>query len=645
MHAARLRLKNVGPFAGEHTIDLKPMAYAVTATRDDDPEKSNGAGKTTFVSAIRLALYGAHWARLEDGWITHGESVGEDELTMSDGSRILRSRHRGKPTRLYFWAPGAPADKPATQAEAQRLIEERVGLSQSDFDATCFFEQKRMSRMVVATPEERMQIVAGWLALAPLQRAEDACRARLARVSADADAVSKSHASLVDERARILGVSDHTVHEKLIEFRIRCDTTGKMVAMLKAKRDDAAATLRAASEKASAIAAAEAIDDLVNRGRELAAKVAEGGADAATLHAKLDDAKERHSAARRRANELHVVASGEFDGKCPIASMQCPAREKINSMRTKSAAAWEKADAAAQARYADVQAIEGEYLAADTRERKLERMRGEVKGLQREAKKVEGLTREQVDAELQHARAADAKAEAEWVGAREELARLDADVKRLATIEEELVKLEDLARAHSLVLATHQEAMIIFGKNGAQRRVAESALGRIEQSANDELEAAGIDLRISVLWSREGQGLASSCDACGSPFPSSVRVKQCVRCGADRGPKIVNRLEIEPSSRSGGLDDLAGIYFQLAASSWLRQARGCQWASAVIDEPTGALDRAAQRAVGRHVATTLAGLGFAQSLVIAHHPGVLDMLPGRIEVTSRGGRASVRVVA
>ena len=64
----------------------------------------------------------------------------------------------------------------------------------------------------------------------------------------------------------------------------------------------------------------------------------------------------------------------------------------------------------------------------------------------------------------------------------------------------------------------------------------------------------------------------------------------------------------------------------------------------MIDEPTGAMDAANRRAFAGKLPAMLGGIGFTQSLVIAHYSETLASLPGRIEIISDGRRSVARVV-
>jgi DNA repair exonuclease SbcCD ATPase subunit len=336
----------------------------------------------------------------------------------------------------------------------------------------------------------------------------------------------------------------------------------------------------------------------------------------------------RVSQAEQRVRELSRVAAGEFDGACPLVSITCPATKQINGMRSKTRA---ERDAA-------VVDHDSQAAAARAAQSDLTELRLEADALTRKLATIDSLR-----ARAKELRARAAGAPFEEPNLSECLTRAnDAAValqaarqayKDMKAWEAELVTIEDQRKAAADEIAVHRYAQMAFGRNGAQRLVAESALAEIERDANSLLAETGIDLEIEVVWSREGGGLASHCDGCGAPYPASQKVKACARCGAQRGQKTVDKLDIELSDRSGAAEDLAGIAFQLAASAWLRAERGSAWCAAAIDEPFGALDETNRRALAIYFATMLRGkFGFAQAFVVAHDRGIMDALPLKVQI-------------
>lgn len=652
---ARIRLENFQCYEGEQELRLEPKAYAITARHVADKDRSNALGKTSLVEAVRLCLHGEHRWRTEDEWITRGAKRGRVVLDLSDGAVVARERPRGKSTQLYlFRTPDDAA--PMRGAEAQAEIDRRVGLGPEDFAATCWFGQKQMSRLVTSDPGTRMEVVSSWLRLEPLERAWQWV-SQQARAHEDRAAEREGRRrALQEQRAQEL----ERALPRLPAPERTAEQLQALAALLGEQARGAEAAAQAAADAAErnhealraqqAVAAYEAVKA---EGRAAVAEALKH--DLAALKAAAEKALASERAlsqtlytANARATERAKLAKGQFDGRCPVADIECPARAQINARRAENAKAYDDAEQARNAVRLDHDAADKEMRRTDAALQAGQRAHDRVQDLRerakraREAAEVAGLPQprpaEELRAELDRAQAA----------AREALSAALAASKaqeRVAAIDAALAGMEAADPREAEALATHREAMALLGRNGAQRRVAEDTLGELEGDANALLQQVGIDLQVGVAWAREGKGLAKTCDACGSPFPDSARVKACPRCGAARGPHLVSRLDVNLSRSSGAMEDLGGAALQLAASAWLRQERGAAWASAFLDEPLGAVDAAYRRALAGGLARMLRECGFEQSFVIAHHASMLDALPGRIEIESDGERATARVVA
>jgi len=213
----------------------------------------------------------------------------------------------------------------------------------------------------------------------------------------------------------------------------------------------------------------------------------------------------------------------------------------------------------------------------------------------------------------------------------------------LAGVDRRRAAAEGKRRQARAAVMANQEALAVLAV--ARRTIADEALSSIAARANQLLSEAGVDLSLEVSWMREVRGqLATACDACGSPFPASQRVKEC-GCGAERGPKQSEELELRVSARSGAADDLAGLVFCLAAGAWLRERRSSGWGVCFLDEPAGALDVAHKRLLAAHVGAMLSTRhGFSQAFVVAHEQGFTDGLPGSIVIRATAAGSTVEVV-
>lgn len=644
MRIVSLKLRNWACYRGDHLIEnLGAKAYAIVARLETNAERSNYLGKSSIMEAIRFGLFGVHRHRLDEGWITKGEQAGEVRLEFDDGTIIRRTKVISKSERLYVQEPGVPPEKAAVQAEAQAIIERRVGMNDADFIATSYFEQKQMARLIVAKPSDRMAIIAAWLNLDPLILAEGHARAHATKLADEADIIDRSIAveqgMIAQNTGDLAGVEGGFPNAIEKAKAIHWDADENL-ANAKVAYENAHALLRQfdqadrfVSVRDAGVALQAELDALpaedVERGQKLVstARALQSQAD---VYARDIDAKS-------------LVVVGQFDGRCPVIPIPCPAQQKINDL---SAVAkkevkrltivrddFEKQAEVAREGLRALQEVESKRTQMGAR---LERMAEEARALQAARRAVKGAERPDVESHRETlARLQNAAMTAR--GAFDSLV-VRAKAIELSNAKIEKLRSERLAKAEQL--ATAREALVILGKNGAQRRVAESALAAIEEGANDLLAKAGVDLTIEVLWSREGREgeFADHCAECGNPFPASKKVRECLRCNAARGPKVLLRLDIELSDRSGAAEDLAGIALQLSASAWLRSARNIAWSVALIDEPFSACDKANRRALSAHLTSMLSAYGYSQAFVVAHDAQSVDALPGRLQILSDGER-------
>ena len=124
--------------------------------------------------------------------------------------RVERRRIRGRSTQLttfdHHGCVAKDGENRAKGKEAEDLITRTVGLERTDFDASCYFRQKQMSRFVTSEPGERMRIVSWWLRLERLQACADNSRARLA-AGADSARVARERLATVERELTELGAN------------------------------------------------------------------------------------------------------------------------------------------------------------------------------------------------------------------------------------------------------------------------------------------------------------------------------------------------------------------------------------------------------------------------------------------------------
>ena len=630
IYVKSIEVANFGPYKGVHRVSLSEGVHAVVASTDEDPDRSNWVGKSWFLSTIPFALFGWHMARTEDDFINWDAKGASDTIELSNGAVIKRSRMRGKSTQLTFTPRGGMSQ---SGDAAQASILGMLGMSEADYFATSFAKQKEIANIITGGPTDRLKMVRGWLELDPLEQSESIAWSKAVAAQDELAKLSEPEKAFDAFWARLapLGIEDEP--GLVAATAAAAEEQAAVQAELTALSDE-----KAKAENVSAVEEASRRFQLLDtEGRELRTKLDAmpeiTAEELAAARARVQEAIAAHGPARSDAARAGTASRGEFNGTCPVAGIACPAKDQINSASEESrrhlAVVTEhaaKLGAVVTDAQAEVNRLSEAKLLRDRTSAKLD-------GLRQQAQAMLDLSKRKVEA----------AAESEVpLAERFRLAqeRLSAASRRLASLQNEererarlvaaLPSMQAIGLAKRKVTAARATAKIW---RNVQQLVSEGAMEAISKGTNAALHDAGIDLKVEVSWAREGDGLASTCDECGAPYPKSQKVKECSWCNAKRGPKLVERLDIEPSDRSGAADDLAGICFRLAASAWRREKKSIQWANACIDEPFGALDIANRRALASHLTSMLGGrYGFVQTFVVAHDRAITDGLPKRIEL-------------
>jgi hypothetical protein len=634
-----VRLDNWLCFEGESVLKLEPKVYSITAEDVDNPERSNWLGKSSFLRAIVFALTGDYPTKTADGWIHEAEPKGGVDLEFSSGLFVSRWKERGKGTRLevvHIVEDGTEAV--LNDDAAQRFLDEAV-IDKKTLNDTSYFEQKETDRFITMGPAERSDTVNGWLGIGWIDEAAGLCRQALSKLC-DEEAVVRTAVEQIDtEYGTAIG--------SLIEERRAASETTHREVMVARQRLEEGSALREAyldweREQRDALRRAELVEELGRIDSELESMASGEHVPGLVLRAQelAGEAETKLKVYKQTAS----VARGEFGGVCPVAGMQCPATDEIN--RGGAGARQRRDDAhrelaSVQDELADARRA---YEAAQRVGRERDRLVGTRAGLEKQIQSLRvsssrratpppkpegGLEDRLLEAQRRHADVMAGIGELERA-----VKRRQVSLDRLATL--------------MPGIDVHRAAMLVLGRTGVQRVIAEGCLAQIERDGNRAIAQAGIDLQFRVSWASETKQLADACDRCGSAFPSSTRVKTCSRCGAERGRKLSHDLRIVLSNESGGANDLGGVVFKLAAANWLRRYRHSAWSIFMIDEPFGALDRANVRGLSGHLGKLLGEqFGACQSFIVAHHADVLESTPGRIHIVSSvksGGRPKSRVV-
>ncbi len=644
MIITHIGLENWMAFEGSHTLELPAGPIAVTARYEDNPLRSNWAGKTAFLEAIEWCLFGVHRKRYDDDIIFHGAPSTQVRLRLTGDIEIRRSRKRGKATELVVEANGVTYVK----KEAQTQLEEILGIDNVDYRNTQCFAQGDTEALVDKRSGERRKVVSGWLEL-------DAWLRVAARARAYQKTVAEGYRSIKERLARVeeglknldpeVLARELTVHTATQEFT----------------HAEAVRTHQTHADAVASLNAQAAVDSLHKAQTEmklLRTQLTGVGSPEDSLGQAREDLSALASntwGLSREVTEANAILEGGFDGECPVTCSECPVPDKVanarDAIQIRAKDADKKHQEAKELRDAADEKVSGldEELADITRKRERFKSLGdETKRLKVLAKaSVQGVTQEMVDV------ADEARLEAQAVAAAAlaQVSVAENDIKHRAELVMEAETLEEELSAQEDALRLATVAVKCVGPTGVPGQIAEEALGDLEGRSNELLADSG--LAFTFAWDRETATLAPSCPECGYLF-KGTKDKSCPACEAHRGWKRADELEIlvddgagppeEVKTKSGGAKVLVASAIRLAAGVMLRDLRGSSCAWAQVDEPFGPLDQENRAHLARTFAGMLSAVGLEQAFVVSHDAALLDALPHRIEVVRLDGRSVVSLV-
>jgi DNA repair exonuclease SbcCD ATPase subunit len=643
LYPVHLEIKDLYCFKGDTIIDLDRNVYAIVAHDETNPLRSNWLGKSTLMMSIAFALMGWHTKRVDDEIITHGQREASVSLRLNDGSLIERSKVRGKSMQVRFTDPGGNL---YTQTRADEEIAKHIGLSASDFFATFFFRQGQLGALVdtSSSSSDKLEIIEGWLAeeLESVQRVHVVASKHYAQVTDDLAKCRNEFDRLFAELDDLANLGEQVALEKT-DFEI--DFATNRVAEL--KREYAEALIEVEKEKQREVTRKRAarFEQVIQSGVTLKGELDSfpEGLEEAFESIKIElvgvrkEYSDLSSQLREFGNRKH------FLGVCPVVEKPCPSADWVD-VELGSFERRAKVEATLQAtenRFRDLEAKAKELEHKIKRKRWIEtelvRLRAQASDLQADAEAAEQLPEED-------------RLTPDLSGLEREIEELTNQILVLKSSKKKISDAFDAQSKLTIKIAELEEsvklarsAVQLTGKTGAQQAIQELALAQIEIAANQLLLSIGVDLKVSVNWSRESKGLAKVCGECGTAFPTSQRVKVCGVCNAERGPNVTQKLNIELSNRSGAAETLAGIALGISTAKWIKSHRGSRWSSVFIDEPFGMLDEYHRQSLCAQI-TGMLSTSFCSAFVVAHDRASQSAMPGRIEIVSKSGYSTVERV-
>lgn len=369
MRPEQLVIENVGSFRGRHTVDLADVELFVLAG-------PTGAGKSTVIDAITLALYGSvaryDNANLIEPAINKLATQSTVSLTFTmAGERYVATRQiartstggaQAKEVRLErVRADGSTTAVASGSREVDEAVVRLLGLTFDEFCKTVVLPQGAFAQFLHGGRKERQDLLVRLLGLEEYELVGQAARARAKALEAQLDAGAKRLEAIGDvdqeavdaataraermEEARTVLVDElipqlEGVRERWHEARVALDARKEVVGALAGLRrpddvDDLAGRVRAADEQVARaekdVAEARAARDAAERAAADAPATAplqdllRVDGELATTLAQLDDRRGAHAQATRRAE----AARTDADAKAALAAEAAAALEEL----------------------------------------------------------------------------------------------------------------------------------------------------------------------------------------------------------------------------------------------------------------------------------------------------------------------------
>src|SRR5689334_19847135 len=228
MRLHRLRVRAVGPFAGEHVVDFEPLGAGGLFLLDGP----TGAGKSTVLDAITFALYGpgdgGGWGRLHSHFADAGV---EPEVSLEFSlrgvrQRITRSPEYPRPKRrgdgmtieraqvhLERFEGGRWVSRSSRKDEVGEMLCDDLGLTRDQFTQVVLLPQGEFMRFLRAGDDERRTLLTKLFGTQLYDRITDELDRRRKEVSGDLDDAAARLRARVSAAAEAAGLDTEAQDE------------------------------------------------------------------------------------------------------------------------------------------------------------------------------------------------------------------------------------------------------------------------------------------------------------------------------------------------------------------------------------------------------------------------------------------------
>ena len=698
MHLKSITFHNYGPFKGTQTVafDDKDCIIAVQGKYAANAERSNRAGKSSFVEGILYVLFGETRKQLKEvDLIFTGEEQMFVEATFDlDGKDVTIKRGRTSANKPILDISGLTGTK--TQKEKEFLS--NIGLNAADFQNTYFFKQNDIHGFMASAPADRRKMLQTWLNLSRWDNYSIKAKTKAAALQVELTALqgNLSQANLqlsqigeipdihsletgitaIETRIQRLQEEINSVQLKL-NAKVDVSQLNSRLFVLQSQKSD---LLRNIETQTNNITNINKNITLINNAQKELEKLLQENSNVppaelgntvqlrnelSSVTNSLSEVLGQMNAIQQQLNKICVKGACAV---CPVDGNDCDKggriidykgqlEQSLRELHTKrigidaKVAELQKSiqtletlkitKVNLEAFIARLPEQEGQLATVISLQKTLgDRYNEVVKELSDiNDKLITYQNTEDYAAELNTKKQELVMVQGSLNAINQRLGQVKALTETKNQLEASKIELDKKIEAAKKLYYRWSYVTSILGKDGIPAILVENNLSKIEEYANLILGVVSPNNRLEFTTTKEVTTKQTHCSVCGVAFDSN----EC-SCGyGRRGKKLKDEinLKIYENSRellfaqdSGGGNILVSLSLRLALSKVLSVNSKCRML--VLDEIFGALDGPNRNSVSTLIFNALRNmLGFKQVFVITHTPMDVSGM-SRIEVTRQG---------
>ena len=647
-----------------------------------DKSRSNRAGKTVLLEAIRYNLTGKHRAKTDKELIHSGAPFMEAICTYTDGQKDYVIRRgvdeKGKGLLEVDWVTNV--------REAQDEINALFGITPDDIDLTNFFKQADIMGFMGMKPAEKTNFLMKYIEnqhWADKEKLANADRAVVKQKIRDNDNLRSTLERSLEVDISLEGMKADALKEienekeQLAELKTKhAQLSGKS----KNLADDKKALLVQINKSKSILESLEAeLDDVEVQKTKFDKLNSDIKNYETTIKLKefvtkrtIKQVSDLISIAQSKISLLNVqVASANKNkGTCPIIKKECSSISFTAKQVVDFKLEIETNNLEIEALEAEIERIDG----LNELRSSLEKANARLSALNENKKDLDTIKEKIVkeNTELKNFRIKfetlkTADYETALYNLDEKISTLSEKVEtaqtkinkfdvRIQQSKNAKTKIDKLVSENEILkkeLSLLNHTCFMFSKKGIPSGEIENAFGEIEEKINYCLENLNAGLSISFAADKETTEKEPLC-SCGHEFEKGFRGKECPECGEARMFKRsseINFSVVEGDKEqsfdldSGGGKQLICYAVKIALTYFKRRMNKCKLNMLFLDEIDSALDPYLANQIISSVTNFLTKkLGFKQILMVSHKEQIKDSMPHLIKVVKHDTYSTARFV-